>query len=54
MVVYCFYLRRYLQPKLQGDTFGDAETYLLPGVFGSIIIPIGLFMFGQHLPRTSY
>jgi DHA1 family multidrug resistance protein-like MFS transporter len=43
--VHCIYLKYRCFPKMMNGTFGELENHLLPGLFASPIICIGLFMF---------
>ncbi|KAF3040319.1 hypothetical protein E8E12_008193 [Didymella heteroderae] len=43
--VHCIYLKYRCFPRMMNGTFGELENHLLPGLFASPIICIGLFMF---------
>ncbi|KAF2437492.1 multidrug resistance protein-like protein [Karstenula rhodostoma CBS 690.94] len=42
---HCIYLKYRSFPRMMAGTFGELENHLLPGLFASPIICIGLFMF---------
>ncbi|KAJ4988980.1 major facilitator superfamily transporter [Stagonosporopsis vannaccii] len=43
--VHCIYLKYRCFPRMQNGTFGELENHLLPGLFASPLICIGLFIF---------
>ncbi|OSS46120.1 hypothetical protein B5807_08034 [Epicoccum nigrum] len=43
--VHCIYLKYRCFPRMMNGTFGELENHLLPGLFASPIICIGLFLF---------
>lgn len=43
--LHCIYLKYRCFPRMMNGTFGDLENHLLPGLFASPIIFIGLFLF---------
>lgn len=45
--IHCVYLKYRVFPRLMNGTFGELENHLLPGLFASPIICIGLFLFGE-------
>jgi DHA1 family multidrug resistance protein-like MFS transporter len=47
--VHCIYLKYRVFPRLMNGTFGELENHLLPGLFASPIIFVGLFLFGKLL-----
>src|SRR5690242_21670165 len=48
--VHCIYLKYRCFPRMQNGTFGELENHLLPGLFASPLICIGLFIFGEPPP----
>jgi MFS transporter, DHA1 family, multidrug resistance protein len=45
------YLIHKVLPKLRNGTFGELENFLVSGIAGSPLMPIGLFIFGTYSPR---
>lgn len=55
--IHCIYLKYRVFPKMMNGTFGELENHLLPGLFASPIICVGLFLFGESSPvheRTKH
>ena len=51
--VHCIYLKYRCFPRMMNGTFGELENHLLPGLFASPVICIGLFLFGKLHPTSE-
>ncbi|KAK3634311.1 hypothetical protein LTR56_015345 [Elasticomyces elasticus] len=45
MPTYCFYYYHWVEPKVAKHGFGPPEERLIPALFASFLVPIGLFIF---------
>ncbi|KAK4973691.1 hypothetical protein LTR42_005680 [Elasticomyces elasticus] len=45
MPAYCFYYYHWVEPKVAKHGFGPPEERLIPALFASFLVPIGLFIF---------
>ena len=51
--VHCIYLKYRCFPRMMDGSFGELENHLLPGLFASPVICIGLFLFVKLHPTSE-
>jgi DHA1 family multidrug resistance protein-like MFS transporter len=47
MPLYLGYYRWFVEPRVKVNGFGPPEERLIPGLFATFCVPIGLFIFGE-------
>lgn len=49
MPAYCGYYYWSVEPRVKINGFGPPEDRLIPGLWATFCVPVGLFIFGQLL-----